>query len=378
MTSSTSLYVRIRHLLSIVLLCAYGCSSTATFPDATGGDRPIKESGTPAIAILPVVNFSNTPAPLDSIDRQWRQGLKKRGLNLLDADIVERVITRNRIRYTGGLDPVTAQAFKTQADADAVLVMVLELYSDVQPPKIALNARLVSTSPQTRILWIDGIGLAGDDAPGLLDLGLIEDPARLAAKALDDLADSLARHLSPDPGPDARQSVRRNFRPQMSFQSLELVPGKTYRVAVVPFFNLSERKRAGDFMALLFARALSVHDNITIIEPGTVRQQLLDLRIIMPSGISLANADLVFHRLNADLILNGEVLDYQDYRGASGSPKVDFSAQLIEKNSREVVWTAKSYKRGDDGVYFFDWGKAHTAHELARQMVALAVEDMIE
>ncbi len=377
MISSTSLYGRILRLLSFAVLCAYGCS-TATVPVSAGDDHRTEKSGKPSIAILPVVNFSNTPALLNLIDQQWHQRLKKRGLNVLDTDLVESVITRNRIRYTGGLDPDTARIFRTQADAGAVLVTILELYSDTLPPKIALNARLVSTSRQPKILWIDSIGMAGDDAPGLLDLGLVEDPARLLANALDYLADSLARHLSQDHRPGGRQGARREFRPQMSFRSLELVPDQTYRVAVVPFFNLSERKRAGDFMALLFAGALSRYHNLTVIEPGAVRQQLLDLRIIMPNGISLANADLVFHRLNADLILNGEVLDYQDYRGASGSPKVDFSAQLIERNSREVVWTAKSYKRGDDGVYFFGRGKAHTANELARQMVALAVEDLME
>lgn len=337
-----------------------------------------KNAGKLAIAILPVVNFSNTPAPLAAIDRQWAQRLEKQGLHILDAGLIEDVITRNRIRYTGGLDPITAKAFRTQADAGAVLVMVLELYTDASPPKIALNARLVTTSRQPLILWIDGVGMAGDGAPGLLDLGLIEDPALLLAKALDYLSESLAHYLSADHGSGARQRARREFRPQMSFRSLNLESGRTYRVAVVPFFNLSERKRAGDFMALLFARALGVYNNFTVIEPGTVRQQLLDLRIIMPNGISLANADLVFHRLDADLILNGEVLDYQDYQGTSGSPKVDFSAQLIEKKSREVVWTIKSYKRGDDGVYFFGQGKANTAHELARQMVALAVDEILE
>jgi hypothetical protein len=164
----------------------------------------------------------------------------------------------------------------------------------------------------------------------------------------------------------------------MSFRSLAMDPGRTYRVAIVPFFNLSDRNRAGDFMALIFARALSAYDNFMVIEPGSVRKQLLDMRIIMPSGISLANADLVFDRLDADLILNGEVLDYQDYQGAGGQPKVDFSAQIIERKSRQVVWTIKSHNTGNDGIGIFGKGKANTAHELARQMVALAVEEIFQ
>jgi len=117
---------------------------------------------------------------------------------------------------------------------------------------------------------------------------------------------------------------------------------------------------------------------LKVIEPGLVRQQLLRSRIIMHSGISLADADLIAHELNVDLILNGKVIDYQDYRGYSGVPKVDFSAQLIERQSREVVWSVKSHHQGDDGVFFFDWGRVNTAYAMASQMVQLAVEEMEE
>jgi hypothetical protein len=377
MTLSTNFYASTLRLLGAALLYVYGCS-TAPGPVLDSDMAVSTGAGAGPIAVLPIVNFSNSPAHLSVIDQQWSNRLKKKGLHILGAQLVDDVITRNRIRYTGGLDPKTAQVFRTQAGAEAVLITVLELYSEASPPKIALNARLVSTSEQPRILWIDGIGMAGDDAPGLLDLGLIEDPARLMGKAMDNLSDSLARYTSSEKKGTRKIEARRVFRPQMSFRSLAMDPGRTYRVAIVPFFNLSDRNRAGDFIALIFARALGAYDNFMVVEPGTVRQQLLDMRIIMPSGISLANADLVFDRLDADLILNGEVLDYQDYQGAGGQPKVDFSAQIIERKSRQVVWTIKSHNTGHDGVGFFGMGKANTAHELARQMVAMAVEEIFQ
>ena len=378
MISSTNYYASVLRLLGAALLYIYGCSA-AHGPALNSGKTAVPSNAAgPSIAILPIVNFSNTPAPMAELDRKWARHLKNKGLHILGADVVEDVVNRNRIRYTGGLTPEKAEAFKTQAGADAVLVTILELYNKAIPPKIAINARLVSTSRQPRILWIDGTGMAGDDAPGLLDLNLIEAPQRLTEKALNYLSDSLARYVSGKKRYAKAQGARSRFGPQMSFHSWVMDPKTTYRVAVVPFLNLSERNRAGDFMALLFAQALSAHDNFTVVEPGTVRQQLLDLRIIMPGGISLANADLVFLRLDADLILSGEVLDYQDYQGPNGSPKVDFSAQLIERKSREVVWTVKSHNTGDDGVFFFDQGKVHTAHELARQMVSLAVEEILQ
>jgi TolB-like protein len=151
-----------------------------------------------------------------------------------------------------------------------------------------------------------------------------------------------------------------------------------YRVAVIPFFNVSERKHAGEMIALQFVKAMNVYDNFFVIEPGVVRQTLLDMRIIMQDGLSLADADLIFSRLKADLVLSGNIMDYQDYKGFDGRPRVDFSAQIIAKKNREIVWVVKSYNQGDDRVFFFDWGKVHTAYAMTTQMVQLAVEDLVQ
>ena len=62
-------------------------------------------------------------------------------------------------------------------------------------------------------------------------------------------------------------------------------------------------------------------------------------------------------------------MDYQDYQGDTGTPIVDFSAQLIDRKTRDVVWSSDSRNTGDDGVFFFDRGRVNTAHGIASQMV---------
>jgi hypothetical protein len=151
-----------------------------------------------------------------------------------------------------------------------------------------------------------------------------------------------------------------------------------YAVAVMPFFNFSERNFAGEIIALHFVRQLLARENFNVIEPGVVRHALLRGRVIMRDGISLADAGLISRLLAVDLILSGKVMDYQDFQGPAAKPKVDFSAEIFEKQSREVVWAVQSYNRGDDGVYFFDWGRVNTAYVMATQMVQLAVEDMVK
>ena len=96
------------------------------------------------------------------------------------------------------------------------------------------------------------------------------------------------------------------------------------RIAIMPFTNDSNRKYAGEIMALHFLNELIKGDHFTVIEPGLIIEKLLDYRMIMYEGISLSDASLIAGELNADLVLSGRVLDYREQAPGSGRPKVGF------------------------------------------------------
>ena len=341
------------------------------FSNAEGVDRNgSPQSGTnPNIAVFPIENLSGTAAPLREIRQVFVEGLKRQGIAVLGDDAFEKFMARHRIRYTGGLDQDTARAFKEEAGTQSVLILSLESYNETNPPKISLLSRLVSTGDLPAILWMEGVGLAGDDSPGILGLGLIEDPEQLREKALKPVLGSLVRYLLRRTEGQEVAGAKKKFRPKIAYRSSAFDLNRKYRVIVAPFFNRSERQYAGEILVLHFIRQLKRFENLEVIEPGMVREELLNSRIIMRDGVSLADADALFAGLNADLLVSGRVMDYQDYQGAFGKPKVDFSATVIERKSREVVWSSDSFNEGDDRVFFFDWGRVNTAHAMASQMV---------
>ncbi len=138
-------------------------------------------------------------------------------------------------------------------------------------------------------------------------------------------------------------------------------------MAVVPFLNLSERRNAGNILALHFVNQMIRNEFLTVIEPGLVTEQLLRYRIVMQAGPSLANAEILSSRISpgADLVFSGVVFEYQD---AVGIPPVEFSVKVIEKASRSVLWSSRSQSTGGQGVFFFDVGRVRTAHRLASEM----------
>ncbi|MDH4027410.1 MAG: hypothetical protein OEU95_01085 [Nitrospirota bacterium] len=360
------------------LVCLSGLQPVTGTAAAAGHKKDI--SGY-LIAVLPIDNLSGTRAPVKDIRQLMLKQLTVRGGRVLDDSALEGFMAARRMRYTGAMDLETSRMFSRETPVDAVLITSLELYDEIYPPKIALISRLVSVGEKPEVLWTDGIGLSGDDSPGILGLGLINEQGLLLEKAVRHLMVSLEDSLSA-----ASEGVASGhwlsgwgrYGPKTFYRSPVLSPETKYTIAIMPFLNRSERKYAGDIMVLHFLRQLKGSGRFNVIEPGIVRDDLLGFRIIMNEGISFADASLIFSTIeaDADLILSGTVIDYQDYHGPEGAPKVDFSVQVIERKSAEVVWTSKSYNTGNEGVYFFDMGRINTAHTLASGM-AEAVAGMM-
>jgi|MudIll2142460700_1097286.scaffolds.fasta_scaffold44254_2 TolB-like protein len=334
-------------------------------------ENPVVNEERIRIAVFPVENLSGTVAPLKEIRQMFIEKLWAKGVDVLDEETLEKFMAKYRIRYTGGVTAEIAKGFKQDINVSGVLITSLELYSDANPPKISLISRLVSTGENPSILWMDGVGLAGDDSRGLFDLGLIEDPEVLLKKAVKIMFHSMGRYLAKRTDGRGDYSARKRYRPKISYRSASFDPNRKYTVAIAPFFNYGLRKYAGDILVLHFAKELKRFDHFDLIEMGVVRQAFLEMRIILDQGVSLSDADSIAGLLNADLILGGDVTDYEDYQGVWGVPRVSFSAQLIEKKSREVVWSSNSYNEGDEGVLFFDFGRVNTASAMVSQMARL-------
>ena len=316
------------------------------------------------IAFFPLENLSGVKAPLSKISQDYKELLQSKGLNFLSDERLEDFMLRHRVRYTGGIGSELAHALREEG-VEAVFITSLESYEKSVSPKIALTSRLVLCRDFPEIAWIDGVGITGEDSPGLLGLKRIPKMENLEQKALNNLADSFLNALSENPEPVSKST--NGIKPRDFYLATDFAPEGKYRVAVVPFLNRYARRNAGFVVPLHFVNLLSKNDNLQVVEPGVVREQLLKYRLIMQAGPSLAVADVLASEtsLSADLILSGYVFDYQDQFGI---PKIDFSTRLFSGPKREIIWWSRSYANGDDGVYFFDLGRHQSAHAMLEEM----------
>lgn len=362
-------------------------------PELGAADVDAKAAPMPALSslvVLPVQNWSGAKAPLAQVEQLMKGRLQAMGLAVLDDARREECMRRQRVRDTSGISGKAAQAFQDEAGVQAILITCLEAFQEKIPPRVTLHARLVTAEKRPRILWADSVGLNGNQAPGLLALGVIKDPEQLLDQAVASLTLSLASWLDTArqqrPGQGWRPvedlaarglpvfGRRSMYLPRTSFRGKTLETGGRYTVAVIPFLNVSVRKYAEQIMAVHLVNELVRYENVIVLEPGVVREELLKGRAHMPAGPSLEVADLFFKReeLGVNLIMSGEVFDYQD---DVGLPKVDFSLQAFAKKRRETVWYSRSFNTVEEG-WFFDVGRIYTAHGLSARMTRGAMEIM--
>jgi hypothetical protein len=330
----------------------------------------------PGIAVLPVYNLTAAPAPLKDIEQLLSAALAQRGAVMLDKQILEEFMSSRRMRYTGGLDREIASALAEQTGVEAVLVTTLEYFEDGNPPKISLHTRLVSTGPEPEILWMDSVCRAGDDAPGLLDLGVISDSQDLVKRAADELADSLIAHLAGEVQHGSGKDLEEGIGPTVFYREPGMDFNGGLKVAVIPFFNLSERPYAWEIMPLHFVRSMLDSPGFRVLEPGVVRRALLQTRVMVRGGLSGPHLGLILSTTDADLVVSGSVMHYLDSPYAALDPEVEFSVQVYERKSRKVVWTSRSVARGGDGVYFFNKGFRSTACRLGSELSRATIASM--
>lgn len=364
-TSSSSSSVA--RCLALALAVASGGACGRAHSAQAGAPASDARGGPYRVALFPAENMSASAVPLRGIDAQIARALAAAGLEVVTGDLVERFLERHRLRYTGGIDSPSAAAARDELGVDGVLLASIQGYGAEAVPRLALTMRVVSASEEAKIVWIDGAARTGDDAPGLLGLGLIQRYADLEQRELGRLATSLANTLAGKGSPPACPDERR-FRPRIAFRSPRFYLSREYSVAVLPFVNQSARRRAGDAVALEFTRQLAAVRRLHVLEPGVVRERLIRHRVVMEGGISVDVARLMLDSLHADLVFAGYVRDL-----AEGQGSVDFTVLALEREHGTVMWESTSHASGTDGVWFFDQGKISTASEVACRMVRDAV-----
>jgi len=118
-------------------------------------------------------------------------------------------------------------------------------------------------------------------------------------------------------------------------------------VAIMPFQNFTGDKMAGERVRDTFYSSLLSTGAVYLIPPGEVARGISRAGITNPAEPSTAEIAKIAAIINADAFITGAVKEYGVVRSGSTSANViSLSVQMMEAQSKKVVWSASTSKGG--------------------------------
>lgn len=128
--------------------------------------------------------------------------------------------------------------------------------------------------------------------------------------------------------------------PNMDFAALRTI-------AVMPFENLSRDTQAAQRVRDIFANSLLSTGAVYVIPSGEVSRGIARVGVLNPAVPSVEEITKFAGIVKVDAIITGAVTEYGEVRSGTASANViSMNVQMIEMQTRKIVWTASSTKGG--------------------------------
>jgi len=128
--------------------------------------------------------------------------------------------------------------------------------------------------------------------------------------------------------------------PQMDFAAVRTI-------AVMPFQNFSRDQMAGERVRDVFANSLLSTGAVYVIPAGEVSRGIARAGILNPANPSTEEIEKFAGIIKVDALITGTVTEYGEVRSGNTSANVvSMNVQMIEIQSRRIVWTASATRGG--------------------------------
>src|SRR4030043_1580479 len=135
--------------------------------------KPIQQSQKIKIAIFPLENLTDNIDALIEIMPVLKSQLEGKGIEIVDEDILNKFLLKERVRSTGYISKELAQKIGKELNVKAIFVGSINSFRPGENPRVGLSARLISSSDGS-IIWANHASATGDDFTTILGLGTVK------------------------------------------------------------------------------------------------------------------------------------------------------------------------------------------------------------
>lgn len=312
------------------------------------GTAPDPAFAAPDVVVLPFANYTGQQEAFEKIVPGLVAGLTAMGLEVLDHDAIRPTLRRHRIRSSGQISLTGARLVHEDTGARLALLGSLDLYEPETSLEVSLSARLIDLQ-NLEVVGAVSVGLTAQETERWFATGRAEDVDAVVDRVLASTLDALAVELR-----GGRREVSR-------YHTCGLV-------AVVPLDDHSGSRYAAEILQS-FLMANLVENDWRVVEPGFVREILLDHQVVARGGVTEHVLGLLRERLGVCWVITGEVESFRVATavGSNAVPALDFGLRLIDARSPRLVSTLQLARDGLQGEGLFGRGREHSMARLTRR-----------
>lgn len=282
--------------------------------------------------------------------------LAARGLDVVGGDQIRPLLRALRIRSSEGLGRNELRRLAGEAEFDALVLGSWDILREGANPEIGLSMRVLDPGSGD-IVQAASVGATGDDFTGLLGRGRLRSLDALVRHAMPGFVSEL---LQAAPGPDGPPT-----------------PRGCRRVALIPLDDAVERTPAGPIV-LNAVLADLVRTGFEVVEPGFVRELMLEREIAARGGVDLPTSRLLAERFGVCRIVTGEVDRFESAAGdpATTVPAVSFGLRTILPVEGVVDRAWELERTGGESDRLLQRGRIHAMHPLMRTVLKEWTEEL--
>lgn len=294
------------------------------------------------VVVLPFANYTGRHEAFEKILPAFCAGLEGMGLSVVDPDSIRPMLRRHRIRSLGQLGSTDARVLREETGAHFVLLGSLDLYEPDTTFEVSLSVRLLDLGSM-ELVGATSVGLSVQETERWFGTGRVADVDAVVDRVVERALLSLRAPLG---GVEPRERAR--------YHTCGLV-------AVVPFDDHSDSRYAAEILQSFFMAAM-VEADWRIVEPGFVRELLLDHQRVARGGVTTEVLELLRDELGVCWVVTGEVETFRiaTDNGGSSVPSVDFGLRLVDARNPRLVSTLQLARDGAQGEGLFGRGREYS------------------
>ncbi len=170
--------------------------------------------------------------------------------------------------------------------------------------------------------------------------------------------------------------------PRIGHYSAPGFPHKVpFRIAVLPFTNLSENESAAEVLGNAFTVEMLSHGGFVPLDPSYINTVLSKHRIRYSDRMNRSQLTVLAEELKVDGVMIGTVNAYE-YRNTDGVeyPLISVHTRILSLPEGEVLWMADASRRGNDREFILGIGLIESlprlGQELAREIFATLPDEV--